>query len=93
MFGPRRGVLMATDLDFQQVLQQAFDPASNGLKVAPAAGLVTFNWDYVSMALSSGDTVETYTFKTGGASGTVSGTVVITYTDNTRNVMIDAVRM
>jgi hypothetical protein len=83
---------MATDLDFQQVIQKAFDPASEGLKVAPAAGLLNFDYDYVSMALSSGDTVETFTFKTGGASGTVTGTIVITYTDNTRNVMVSAER-
>jgi hypothetical protein len=83
---------MATDLDFQQVIQKAFDPASEGLKVAPASGLLNFDYDYVAMVLSSGDTVETYTFKKGGASGTVTGTVVVTYTDNTREILVSALR-
>jgi hypothetical protein len=83
---------MATDLDFQQVIQAAFDPASEGLKVAPSSGLVNFNYDYVSMALSGGDTIETYTYKSGGPSGTVTGTIVVTYTDNTRNILSTVVR-
>ena len=41
------------------------------------------SYDYVSMAISP-STTETYTFKSGGASGTVTNTVVIVYTDSTR---------
>lgn len=44
-------------------------------------------YDYVSMVLSAGDTTETYTFKTGGSGGTTVATVVIVYTDSTREVL------
>lgn len=39
-------------------------------------------WDYLSLSISSA--TETYTFKTGGASGTTVATVTIVYTDATR---------
>ena len=50
------------------------------------SGLEIPAYDYAGMALSVGDTTETYTFKTGGAGGTTVATVVIVYTDNTRDV-------
>lgn len=49
-----------------------------------------FVWDYVSMALSNGNTTETYTFKTGGSGGATTGTVVINYTNSTRDVLLNA---
>lgn len=50
-------------------------------------GLELGKYDYVSMALSDGDTTETYTFKTGGAGGDTVATVIIVYTDSTRDVL------
>lgn len=49
-----------------------------------------FVWDYVSMALSVGNTRETYTFKTGGSGGTSTGTIVVNYTTSSRDVLVDA---
>lgn len=49
-------------------------------------------WDYYSQALSAGDTVVTRTYKNGGASGTVVGTVVYTYSDNTRAFLVSMSR-
>jgi len=54
------------------------------------AGLDIGSYDYVSMALSGGDTTETYTFKTGGSGGTTVATVTIIYTDSTRNILSSA---
>lgn len=44
-------------------------------------------YDYISMALSSGDTVETYTFKEGGSGGTTVAVIVVTYTTSNRDVL------
>ena len=50
------------------------------------SGLEIPAYNYASMALSVGDTTETYTFKTGGVGGTTVATVVVVYTDNTRDI-------
>ena len=50
-------------------------------------------FDYVSMALSSGDTTETYTFKTGGSGGTTVATVTVVYTDSTRDILSSATKV
>lgn len=65
----------------------AANPVNNALFVEGVHGLNLGVYDYVSMALSGGDTTETYTFKTGGSSGTTVATVVIVYTDDTREVL------
>jgi hypothetical protein len=50
-------------------------------------GLGLPEYDYVSMALSAGDTTETYTFKSGGSGGTTVATVVVVYTTSTRSIL------
>lgn len=57
-----------------------------------AAGMNIPTYDYVAMVLSVGNTVETYTFKTGGSGGTTVATVAIVYTDNTRAVVSTVTR-
>lgn len=49
-------------------------------------------YDYVSMALSGGNTTETYTFKSGGSGGSTVATVVVVYTDSTRTVLLTATK-
>lgn len=59
------------------------------------SGIAGFNigeYDYVSMALSAGDTTETYTFKTGGSGGTTIATVTVVYTDSSREVLSSATK-
>ena len=51
------------------------------------SGLAIPTYDYVSMALSVSDTTETYTLKTGGSGGTTVATVVVVYTDSSRDVL------
>lgn len=60
------------------------DPAVDSLNIG--------EYDYVNLALSVGNTVETYTFKYGGASGTLVATVVITYVDSTRATFTSVVK-
>jgi hypothetical protein len=60
-------------------------------------GLVTSGiklpvYDYVSMALSVGDTTETWTFREGGASGSTVAQIKIVYTDSGRTVISTVTR-
>lgn len=92
-----------SQLSADQTLQQAFKESLDAHRVVPLVGTAVisstnplpvrslpFIWDYVSMALSNGNTTETYTFKTGGSGGTTTGTVVINYTTSTRDVLTNA---
>lgn len=55
-----------------------------GTTIDTGSGLVSEEYDYVDVEQTSA-TVETYTYRTGGASGTIVAVVVITYTDATKN--------
>lgn len=48
-------------------------------------------YDYVSRTLSASDTV-TWTFKSGGSSGSTVATVVIVYTDSTLNTILNVTK-
>ena len=48
--------------------------------------LITAPFDYVGASYPS-DTVETYLYRLGGATGTIVGLVTVTYTDNTKNLI------
>jgi len=56
------------------------------------SGFTLPDYDYFSMALFVGNTIETYTFKTGGASGTTVATVSITYTTSDRDVIQSGIK-
>lgn len=55
-------------------------PPKSGYSVDIASGFGIGAYDYVSLAQTS--TVDTWTFKSGGSSGTTVGTIAITYTDS-----------
>jgi len=55
--------------------------------VQDIGGMEIESYDYVSMALSAGDTTETYTLKSGGSGGNTVATITVVYTDNTRQVL------
>lgn len=63
------------------------DDGNGGLARLFANGLQIGVYDFVSMALSGGNTIETYTFKTGGSGGTTIATVTIVYTTSTRDII------
>lgn len=74
------------DYTFQDV------QAQQGQRVDIISGLALPQWNYVSMALSAGNTTETYTFKNTGASGANVAVVTVVYTDNTRTVLSSVAR-
>lgn len=52
----------------------------------------TVMWNYLEQTLSVGNTVVTKVYKSGGPSGTVVGTVVLTYSDNTRAFLVSCLK-
>lgn len=73
----------STDFEVTPPLLQFGQKIWNGTGWIRGGGFGLPAYDYVSLAVSPA-TTETYTFKTGGASGETVATVVITYTDSTR---------
>lgn len=59
------------------------NPATDGLDIG--------DYDYVARVLTNA-TTETYTFKTGGVSGTTVATVVIVYTDSTLATLLSVTK-
>jgi hypothetical protein len=57
----------------------------DGSQIGRLSGLINFEYDYVSQAQAA--LTDTWVFKTGGAGGTTQGTVTITYSDATKNVI------
>ncbi len=74
----------------EEPFAQQGNSANGAAFVEPITGFTLPQYDYVSMALSVGNTVETYTFKVGGAGGSTVATIIITYTDSTRTVLVSA---
>lgn len=59
--------------------------ADNNVPTVNMASLVTRNYDYV--AVTAGSTTDTYAYKSGGSGGPTVTTMVITYTDTTKNTI------
>lgn len=73
-------------LDANQVLPAAFDEATKSLTTRAVSGLVTDAYDYIALTYvpsgnGSGE-VETVTYKSGGASGTVVAVLTLSYDSN-----------
>ena len=60
-------------------------------KITNVNNLVNFKWDYVA-ATYPDSTTEVFTFKEGGVSGTISGTITLTYTDSGKENLSSAAR-
>ena len=59
--------------------------------VVSGGTLVTEAFDYISVAQTSA-TIETYTFKSGGASGDVVATVAVEYTSEARSILLSVTK-
>lgn len=70
----------------------SYENVSNTHPIPVMDGFSIPAYDYFSMALSVGDTTETYIFKTGGVGGTVVATITIVYTDNTREIIVSGTK-
>jgi hypothetical protein len=71
-------------LDSETALRQSFSASNDALRTTAAGGvLVPEKFDFV--AATYPDTVtEVYTYKNGGASGTLIATVTLVYTNSTK---------
>jgi len=58
-------------------------PGISAHRVTLMDGIIDFLWDYVEVTYPN-TTTETYTFKTGGASGTTTGVLNVVYTDSSK---------
>ena len=68
-----------------------FDPTANTLgRSYPSNALNLKPYDYVSRSLDTA--TETWTFKSGGASGTTTNTVVIVYTDTSLSAILSVTK-
>jgi hypothetical protein len=83
---------MAVDDYGIQVLAKAAEEVVDGskadyyLKTGSATGLLK-DTKYNFASLSQTSTTDTWTYKIGGASGTITAVIVITYTDSTKSIM------
>jgi hypothetical protein len=75
--------------DMGGAIKQSFDQDSYALRTVAASSLIKFDFDYYSVAYPSA-TQEVYTYKRGGASGTIVGTITINYTDGTKQYVSNA---
>jgi len=79
-----------SDFDSPQIIQKVYDNPDQALRVkGVGSALVTDAYDYIALTNSSigGSTVPTtIVYKTGGASGTVVATLVLTY-DGSANLL------
>ena len=78
-----------SSLDYSQVIRTAFDETNGGLKVkAISGGLVTEPFDYLTFTyVTSGNgigEIQTITYKSGGASGTLVAILTLTYDVNNK---------
>lgn len=82
---------MASNLDGNQTLKGAYTDADSAFRMKQVNSIINFQYDYVSVAYTDADT-ETYTFKTGGSGGTTVGTIVVNYTDSTKENISNVTR-
>lgn len=66
------------------------DP-TNPISVSPG-GFVPGGYDYIGVAYPSASTVR-YTYRSGGASGTILGEVLVTYTDATLDFILSVEKL
>jgi hypothetical protein len=80
----------SNDSTFTRVTGSNVTGGKRALDVIGKDGVVNFEWDYVAQTQAA--TTDTWVFRTGGAGGTVVATIVITYTDATKNVILNVAK-
>lgn len=73
--------------DAQQGLKLSYMETEKALKTIAFSPLVPEKYDYVSVD-STGSDFDVYIFKMGGSIGLVVGTLILTFTDNTKSVLL-----
>ena len=72
-----------SNVDMGGAIKRSFSESDNAMRHINVGSLIKFDFDYYSVAYPIA-TQEVYTYRTGGASGSVVGTVTINYTDATK---------
>jgi hypothetical protein len=72
-----------SNVDMGGAIKRSFSEPDNALRQINAGSLIKFDFDYYAVAYPTA-TQEVYTYRTGGPSGTVVGTVTINYVDGTK---------
>jgi hypothetical protein len=67
------------NVDMGGAIKRSFSESDNAMRHINAGSLIKFDFDYYSVEYTSG-TQEIYTYRRGGASGPVVGTITINYT-------------
>lgn len=77
------------NVDMGGAIKRSFSESDNALRHVNVGSLIKFDFDYYEVAYPVA-TQEVYTYKQGGASGVVVGTVTINYTDGTKANILNA---
>lgn len=77
------------NVDMGGAIKRSFSESDNAVRHVNVGSLIKFDFDYYEVAYPVA-TQEVYTYKRGGASGTVVGTVTINYTDGTKASILNA---
>ena len=80
--------------DAGQILQSVYNNIATALslKVSMINALITSPFDYIGAAYPTSSS-EVYTYKLGGASGTLVGTITVAYTDATKTVFSSMIKV
>lgn len=71
------------NVDMGGAIKRSFSESDNAMRHINVGSLIKFDFDYYSVAYPLA-TQEVYTYRMGGASGTIVGVVTINYTDGTK---------
>lgn len=77
------------NVDMGGAIKRSFSEADNAMRQINVGSLIKFDFDFYSVAYPT-TTQEVYTYKQGGASGLLMGTVTINYTDATKAFVTNA---
>ena len=58
---------------------------ASGNQVSPGSALITKPFDYIGVVSTT--LTDVFTYRSGGAAGTIVGTITITYTDSSKNTI------
>jgi hypothetical protein len=80
-------VFARVKISLEQALQNVLDFVNHALRVNVLNGATPPSWDYAALTQGSSPYTDTWVFKSGGSGGTTLRTILITYTDSTRDTI------
>lgn len=76
-----------------QAILRAFDPTTDSFRTSGGSGglLAGVEFDTITATYPNA-TTEVYAYRTGGVLGTINATVTVTYTDSTKDILLNVVK-